>query len=493
MKGIPLKALGLFTEEDVPKRLEEPRPGAEADRSRLVQALSAYLTRLGAPREALSALHALAHPEGKAILTGQQPGLLGGPAYTFYKAHTALRLRDEGKGRPVAAVFWVASHDHDVEEVRHLHLLAEERLLTLSLPLPSRPLGRISLEPYREGLKEALALFPKDERLDYALSAGTLSESFARLLLAYLGPRGLLVFDPMAEELAPLLVEGLLEELEDPLASAEAINREASRIRALGGRPTLRRKPGATNLFLETDQRRLLFYEEGVFTDGKGRYTKKELREILLSDPTRLTPAAGLRPVLQDRIFPTAALVAGPNELLYLAELSGVYALHRVPLPAFVRRLSALVIEPPVRRILEKYRLDPWAFVGREEAFQEALRPHLEEVVRFEERLKRLLEEAEALTEEAKALRPGLVRPLARFRARVLGEGERLLSKALRQRLLEDEVLSRHLHRLKLHLRPLDTPQERVYPFVMYALRHPVALERLQALPALGRHRIDLD
>ncbi len=489
MKGLALKALGLFTEEDLAERLEVPRP---VDRSRLVQALEGYLRRLGAPKEALDQLQALAHPEGRSILTGQQPGLLGGPAYTFYKAHTALKLR-EGQGRPVVAVFWVASHDHDVEEVRHLHLLdLEERFTTLSLPLPPRPLGRIPLEPYREAIREALASFPQDERLDYALSARTLSESFARLFLAYLGPRGLLVFDPMAEELAPLLVEGLLEELEDPLASAEAINREALRIRALGGRPTLRRKPGATNLFLETEERRLLFYEGGRFTDGQRGYSKKELREILLSDPTRITPAAGLRPVLQDRIFPTAALVAGPNELLYLAELSGVYALHQVPLPAFIRRLSALVVEPPVGRILGKYRLDPWAFVEREEVFLEALRPHLEEVVRFEERLRRLAEEAKGLIEEASSLRPGLVRPLARFRARVLGEGERLLRKVLRQRLLEDEVLAQHLRRLKLHLRPLDTPQERVYPFVMYALKHPVALERLEALPALGRHRIDL-
>lgn len=492
MKEVPLRALGLFTEEDLAQRLEVPRP---QDRSPLVQALGAYLRRLGAPEEALERLQALARPEGRAILTGQQPGLLGGPALTFYKAHTALAL-SQGQARPVAPVFWVASQDHDVEEVRHLHLLypgEEERLFTLSLPLPPRPLGRIPLEPYREALREALAPFPRDERLEHALEAPTLSEFFARLLLAYLGPRGLLVFDPMAEELAPLLVEGLLEELEDPLASAEAINREALRIRALGGRPVLTRKPGATNLFLETDERRLLFYEGGVFTDGHRRYTRKELKELLLSDPTRITPAAGLRPVLQDRLFPTAALVAGPNELLYLAELSGVYALHRVPLPAFVRRLSALVVEPPVGRILRKYRLDPWAFLEREEAFLEALVPHLEEVMRFEERIRRLAEEAKALAEEAALLRPGLARPLARFRARVLGEGERLLRKVLRQRLLEDEVLARHLHRLRLHLRPLGAPQERVYPFVMYVLKHPVALERLAALPALGRHRIDLD
>ncbi|MCH1927662.1 bacillithiol biosynthesis cysteine-adding enzyme BshC, partial [Shewanella sp. C31] len=81
-----------------------------------------------------------------AVVTGQQAGLLGGPALTFYKAKTALDL---ASGAEAAAVFWVASQDHDVEEVRHLHLLVEEEVRTLSLPLPPQPAGRIPLAPYR--------------------------------------------------------------------------------------------------------------------------------------------------------------------------------------------------------------------------------------------------------------------------------------------------------------------------------------------------------
>ncbi|MGQ9736141.1 MAG: hypothetical protein ACUVUP_06210 [Thermaceae bacterium] len=50
----------------------------------------------------------------------------------------------------------------------------------------------------------------------------------------------------------------------------------------------------------------------------------------------------------------------------------------------------------------------------------------------------------------------------------------------------------RPIRRLKLLLRPLDEPQERVYPFVMYALKHSEALARLQAPPALGEERLDL-
>jgi len=449
---------------------------------RLAEALRAYLRRLRAPEEAFRALERL---EVGAVVTGQQAGLLGGPALTFYKAHTALGLAERVGA---AGVFWVASQDHDVEEVRHLHLLLHEEVRTLSLPLPPRPAGRLPLEPHRKALAGFLGPWAEDPRLAYALEAGTLSEFFARVLLAFWGERGLLPFDPMAEELAPLFQEALERELSDPLASAEAINQEARRLRALGEKPPLGRPPGATNLFLETEERRLLFYQEGAFTDGVRRYTLKELREVLRADPSRLTPAAGLRPVFQDLVLPTAGFVVGPNEFRYVAELSRVYALHGLSMPALFLRMRGVVLEPPVRRILERYRLDPWALVDRgEEAFLEALRETLGGFRQVEEELARLLEEVQALAERARALEPTLERPFRRFRARLRGEGERLLRKVLRARLSRDAVFFRHLERLKRHLLPLGLPQERVFPYAMYALRHQDAMEKLKAAPLEGR------
>ncbi|WP_253665359.1 bacillithiol biosynthesis protein BshC [Thermus scotoductus] len=420
-----------------------------------------------------------------AVVTGQQAGLLGGPALTFYKAHTALGLAEKVGA---ASLFWVASQDHDVEEVRHLHLLLEEEVRTLSLPLPPLPAGRIPFAPYREAVREFLGFWSRDARVAYALEGETLSEFFARTLLAFLGERGLIPFDPMAPELAPLFQKALERELEDPSSSAQAINQEAERIRALGGKPPLKRKPGATNLFLETDQRRLLFYQDGAFTDGVRRYGKKELLEILRTDPSRLTPAAGLRPVFQDLVLPTAGFVVGPNEFRYVAELSGVYALYGIPMPALFLRLRAVVLEPPIRRIVERYRLDPWAFVdGGEDAFLRAVKEVLEGFRGLEAELLRLLEEVEALGQKAHALEPTLERPFRRFRARLKGEGERLLKKLLRARMGRDAVLRHHLERLKRHLLPRGLPQERVYPFAMYALRHPEALLKLQEAPISGR------
>jgi len=56
-----------------------------------------------------------------AVVTGQQVGLFGGPAYSVYKALTAVHVAHELTGRGVNAVpiFWLATEDHDLAEVNH--------------------------------------------------------------------------------------------------------------------------------------------------------------------------------------------------------------------------------------------------------------------------------------------------------------------------------------------------------------------------------------
>ena len=57
-----------------------------------------------------------------AVVSGQQVGLFGGPAYAFYKALSAIRMAEEltEAGVPAVPVFWMATEDHDLDEVRHV-------------------------------------------------------------------------------------------------------------------------------------------------------------------------------------------------------------------------------------------------------------------------------------------------------------------------------------------------------------------------------------
>jgi uncharacterized protein YllA (UPF0747 family) len=73
------------------------------------------------------ALEKLAREGTVAVVTGQQVGFLSGPAYTVFKALTAVKLAAHLNDQGVAAVpvFWLASEDHDFAEVDHAWVFNE--------------------------------------------------------------------------------------------------------------------------------------------------------------------------------------------------------------------------------------------------------------------------------------------------------------------------------------------------------------------------------
>lgn len=474
-----------FAPQQVEAALSAPR---DVDRAALCAALRAYhadLSSLDAGVEAQ--LARLAHPDSRAVVTGQQAGLLGGPAYSVHKGADAVLLarRFGREDRPLVPIYWVASQDHDAAEVAGTTLLdMGETLHQLRLDLPAGvPIGRVPWRPEWTG--EVLGLLSRFEApeahkarvralLERALAGGSYADVFARLMHALLGGEGLVMLDPMHPALAPLFAPAIARELADPLASSARVEDSAAQLEARGFAPQLRRAPGATNLFLEGEDgvRRLLRFENGVFTAGR-RHSEADLLAVLKGDPARLTPAAGLRPTLQDGVLPTALLVAGPGEISYGAELRGVYALHGVTPPLWWPRLSVTWLEPPVARILGRFGLtagefqrDPQGTLG------EALLRLRGAGGQVAGRIGQLEATFDALARDIRALDPTLVGAVERTEQKVSGRLTRLRAQATRALLRAEDERSGQVGRLRLHLLPNGVPQEREMNFLSFLLKH---------------------
>src|SRR5713226_1224752 len=99
-----------------------------------------------------------------AVVSGQQVGLFGGPAYAVYKALTAIRLAQEldEAGIPAVPIFWMATEDHDLDEVRHVTWFDSGKLMRFELPADAaagRPVGGVRLGPaIEERVKQAVSL-----------------------------------------------------------------------------------------------------------------------------------------------------------------------------------------------------------------------------------------------------------------------------------------------------------------------------------------------
>lgn len=455
----------------------------------LADALAAQARDRGDRPEQLAAIERLRDPRTRAVVTGQQAGLLLGPTYTLSKAITALRLaRREDRGdRPVVAVFWVASQDHDAAEIDHAWLLGrDERLERLALPFPADlPSGRVPWRPaWTETLRDGLgALYGSDgpgaqaRELVVAASepGGTVADVFARLLSRLLGDQGLIVLDPMRPEIARRFAPLLRADLEHPRAGPDAIQGAGEALRAAGLRPQLGRADDATNLFVQDagGPRRLLRFDGRRFhPDGRPelRWTREEVAARLEDDPAALTPAAGLRPIVQDAALPTAAVVVGPGELRYFAQLRGVYEHHGVPMPAVWPRATVTVLEPPVARILARHELNVTDVVADPDgALRERLLRLHGHAERFAEAREALERDVGAMLAATRGLDPTLEGPVERAREALERTVTRLRTKSADALARRDRVTRAQFERLRAHLLPDGRSQERVLsPFSFF-------------------------
>src|SRR3984893_12068848 len=112
-----------------------------------------------------------------AVVSGQQVGLFGGPAYAFYKALSAIRIAEEltEAGVPAAPVFWMATEDHDLDEVRHVSWFQSGKLTRFELPADAgaaRPVGTVRLgSAIQDNVQRAVGLLsgPASETISQAL------------------------------------------------------------------------------------------------------------------------------------------------------------------------------------------------------------------------------------------------------------------------------------------------------------------------------------
>ena len=87
-------------------------------RARVADVLEKQNRRWGASAAALASIEKF-RQGAVACISGQQVGVFGGPFYSVLKAVSALQMAEElsAQGIPAIPVFWLATEDHDLEEI----------------------------------------------------------------------------------------------------------------------------------------------------------------------------------------------------------------------------------------------------------------------------------------------------------------------------------------------------------------------------------------
>jgi bacillithiol biosynthesis cysteine-adding enzyme BshC len=312
------------------------------------------------------ALEQLAREGTVAVVTGQQVGLFSGPAYTIYKALTAIKLARTlaDRGIPAVPVFWLATEDHDFAEVNHCWVFnAENRAVKLEMPespASSQPVGQFVLgaTPIAE-LRAALAGLPYGGEVsawvEEAYQPGrTMGEAFSVLLKRLLAQYGMLHVDPMAPAMRQLAAPAIRSALAAAPDLTRAVLERNRALEAAGYHAQVRVEDQTSLVFLLENGRRytLRRYGNDYLQNGR-RFSTEELMERA----DQLSPNALLRPVVQDSMLPTLAYIGGPAELAYLAQSAVIYREILGRMPAPLHRAGFTLADQRAGKLLARYGL----------------------------------------------------------------------------------------------------------------------------------------
>ena len=457
----------------------------QTDRKELCDGLQRSNLSLGAGSASLSNIDLLRRADTVAIVTGQQAGIFTGPLYTIYKALSAIALADLLRGNGIAAVplFWVASEDHDIDEIDHASLLENGgRLDSVSYRpdnfVQGSSVGDIGLGPgIADVVKTAFERLPRTEFSEEMRAIcsrsyspdETYSSAFSRLLLALLGDLGLVVIDPLQPAMKQLASPIYAAAIERSDEIVTAIYQRGEELTANGYHAQVLVEQDYFPLFWhDKEGRRLALKHTG---DGmyrikgeKGQLHRDELLETAKTEPQRLSPGVMLRSVVQDYLLPTLCYYGGGAEVAYFAQNSEAYRVLDRPVTPILHRQSFTVIEPRESRNLERFG---WTLVdlfrGKDAAVLEvAERDESSGLAAiFETSEKSIRTELQRIEQALAEGDPTLARSLDRRRQKILFHIETLRRKALRSEVARDETMQRRIDTLFESLLPHGSLQER--------------------------------
>jgi len=446
-----------------------------------------------------------------AIVSGQQVALFGGPAYSIYKALTAIQIAAELSRQGVSAVpiFWMATEDHDLEEVRHGTWFESGKLTRFELPVSAelgKPVGQIPLGPEIESIaREAAGVLERQggellaQYVSESYRAGeTYGSAFAKLFARLFARQGLILLDP----LDPALHKVAAPIYQHALADREALNEKLlarnKELDRAGYDAQVKVTAKSTLLFyLGGEKREVVTASPGKFHAGTSTWSRQALIRLTHSEPESFSPNALFRPVVQDFLLPTVAYVGGPAEISYFAQSEVIYENLLGRMPVLLPRAGFTLVDARAAKLLKRYGVkaeDIWA--GAQELRHRMERKSVSNPLAksFEGARKTFDKMLSQLGKQIVRVDPTLKGSVERSRKRIEFHLEKLRRKTGRAQDRKTELLAGHAQYLESLLHPHKGLQERdlcLLPFLAsWGAGALGELQKAAGSKKIGRHFI---
>jgi bacillithiol biosynthesis cysteine-adding enzyme BshC len=474
------------------QQLLSAKPFAETDRHLVSEVLLRQYRQAGMTPSASTQLNLdnLAKKNAYTVCTGHQLCLFTGPLYFIYKIISTINLAETlSRSHPDSCfvpVFWMASEDHDFEEINHAQVFGKSLTWTKEEAMgsvASMPAGKIktdSLGRLFEELQTLLGNAPNaaemGELLKQAYAPGQdLAAATRNLVNALFGEYGLVIVDA-EDALLKKRFSGIMKDELDKAPNEKLVQQGIAALEQIGFGAQV--NPREINLFYMTDRLRGRIERtadrSGYLVVGSSlHFTPQEIDKELSEHPERFSPNVVLRPLYQQVILPNLAYIGGPGELAYWLEFKAMFDHHKVVFPILVPRNFVMWVDAASAGKMDKLQLTLEALSGNLSSLEkEYMQRHMEEGGKLEEELNSLKAVYDRIAQKVAAVDATLKAPAEAEGQKAAGGLKNLEAKMLKAEKQKHETALNQLRNVKDKLFPGGVFQERVDNFIPLYLKH---------------------
>jgi len=463
-----------------------------ARREILVSELNRQYENLEIPETVRNNIDALASEKTFTITTGHQLNIFTGPMYVIYKIITIIRsceqLRSAYPEYEFVPVYWMASEDHDFAEINHFHFNGHKYVWNSD---QQGAVGRFNLDdlqPLLGGLQAIPGFFHQAYR-----KGQSLADAVREYMTSLFGAYGLVVLDADNKAQKSLFRNVMEADVIDG-SIAPVVRATTDELEALGYSTQVNARD--INFFYLADEGRYrIASESGEYhlVDGDRSFSTEEMKNIIATEPERLSPNVVLRPLYQEYILPNLAYVGGPSELIYWLQLRGMFRELEMPFPILMPRNFGLVIPAHIERKRKSTHLSISEYFRNLSAILgEKVLDHTEHELSLQDKQGSIDEIFRDIYEQATSIDPTLGQHVEAQQAKLHKVLKKMEKKFIRAEKKNHDDLVRQITAVKEYIFPDGHLQERYENFLNFYQNDPDFIDQLMKLTDPFAYRFNI-
>ena len=448
---------------------------SKENRIRLVNEIKEQYKGIKISKELNNNINSLLNEKTFSVTSGHQLSLFSGPIYFIYKIISTIKIVSElnkkSKKQKFVPVFWLASEDHDFDEIAKVNISGKS--LKWEKETLNQPVGKINSNNIEKVIKEY-----KNQIIDSKYSSKlikliddnytsftSLSKATRSFINQLFVEYGVIVIDADSKNFKKTFVENMKSEVLNGHCNKTVIKQiEDIKKTFKDYKPQV--NPSDINFFKMGDTGRVRIRKHGKGFKIDKNITKKHLIDQINENPEKFSPNVIMRPLYQETILPNVCFVGGSSEIRYWIQLKSYFEKSKVVFPILTIRNSAFIVNSRVSKNIEKSGLKMQNFfISKEKLLKDKTSQLSETNLNFDNLRKTLLDQFEYFKKISRETDKSFIGAISAQEKKQLNGIDNLEKKFYKSQKIKYQQELKKVEQIYNYLNPDDIPQERVINF----------------------------